>query len=88
MKKVYIKPKLYAETFSLAEHIAGVCVIDKDNGIYATFSADNARTGGSCTFVDSNIAVFANGYCLDTLEELGEVDCYNAFSNNDSMFSS
>lgn len=89
MKQVYSKPRLFAESFELIEHIAGnICAIDKDQGIYATFSSDNAHQGKGCQFVDSNLSVFIATGCEMSLDDLGEVNCYNAFSNTASMFSS
>lgn len=96
MRKAYEKPKLYAESFVLTEHIAS-CRVDglgTNSAIYATFKNGNAD--GECTFVDSNLVLFYNSHCdMDlfddpsnpSVDELG-IECYNAFSSAGTLFSS
>lgn len=95
MRKTYNKPVLYAESFELLEHIAS-CRVDglgTDSKVYATFKDGSAT--GDCTFVDANITLFYNNNCdLDLFDDgdydvshLG-LDCYNAFSTPNTLFSS
>ena len=45
MKKVYEKPMLYAESYELAEHVAGGCALDDMN-------QPTLRSLESCGFVE------------------------------------
>ena len=89
MKKPYDKPRMYAETFQLLEHISSCAV---QTGTHpATY-----RDGTSCSYSDGDITIFNNGVngCEnnyapfftsvdDFLASLEGEDagCYNAFSN-------
>lgn len=94
MKKAYKKPRLFAETFELLEHIAS-CKANQD------ITAVTYRDGNACTYTDANLTLFypensgcTNGYYDpndnsmyddfdDYLASFG-VDrggCYNAFSD-------
>lgn len=89
MKKEYKKPRLYAESFELVEHIAVGCKVDAELGVTANFSYDNARSNGSCYFEDGNIRLYINGdYCTVLMEDAGDIFCYNSFTEEASMFSS
>ena len=91
MKKPYEKPRLYAESFALTEHIAA-CAPNPD-GAYASF-----KDGNTCTYTDANLVVFLDaGIGCDmglfddpnnpNLDDIGMM-CYNAFSTADMLFSS
>ena len=95
MKKTYQKPRVYAESFELLEHIASCAV--RDGITNATY-----RDRDSCSYTDGDITLFydsGNG-CLnnygpmydspdDFLGVLGGEDsgCYNAFSNGNTFAS-
>ena len=91
MKKPYNKPRMYAETFELVEHIANCAV--KSGSYPATY-----RDRTSCSYTDgdvtlfnntgvngctNNIAPFFGGNVDAFLDSLNDEDagCYNAFSN-------
>ena len=91
MRKSYTKPKLYAETFELCEHIAN-CTANQ------SVTTVSYRDGYSCTYVDSNVTLFyaQNGNCdqggwdtdmFDSLDDYlasfggNRGGCYNAFSD-------
>ena len=90
MKKQYQKPRLFAESFELLEHIASCAVGD---GITdATY-----RDRSSCSYTDGDVTLFnstgvngcANNYAPffqsvdDFIASMEGEDsgCYNAFSN-------
>lgn len=86
MKRVYAKPMLFAESFELAEHIAGTCATD-------AMSEANLRDLVSCglkiggqdavAFQSENICY---GWYNEDLEEWVDVYCYNSFTDIDAMF--
>ncbi|MBQ3261543.1 MAG: hypothetical protein IJH52_00050 [Oscillospiraceae bacterium] len=91
MKKPYMKPKLFAETFRMAEHVASNCAIG--SGATVTFGH-----GSHCNYHDGNILLFysSTSDCAgmdydkeayteqEFLEEFlseAHMGCYNAFIN-------
>lgn len=89
MKKTYSKPKLYAESFELAEHIASCSV---QQGVTAV----SYRDASSCSYAEGGLALFNVGVTgcpdsydpesFDSLDEYLDImtdrsKCYNAFSN-------
>lgn len=52
MKKPYVKPMLFAESFELVEHIAGDCRVN-DN-----FEGAKFHNSGECRYDDGNISLF------------------------------
>ena len=90
MKKPYNKPRMYAETFQLLEHISSCAVAPGETTV-------NYRDKNSCSYIEADIALFYNSGrgCLnnysdmfsspeDFLASLDPEDsggCYNAFSN-------
>lgn len=88
MKKVYEKPMLYAESYELAEHIAGGCALDDMN-------TPTHRSLESCGFRISNgtVAFQDQGNCVgwwDTFwdKPIDDVFCYNTFLDTEAMFAS
>ena len=85
MKKSYVKPQVFFESFQLSANIAGDCGA---NGIVKTF-AKNA-----CGVVFGNSAVFVSTVAgctihIDTPEEEKEYNyCYHVPNANDKLFSS
>ena len=91
MKKAYTKPKMYAETFQLVEHIAHCSVPDNDlsratqaNETYCSFNigynAGDALFGSgtqSCTLAGL-LAAEGLPTSLAGAEALG-IQCYNSF---------
>ncbi len=90
MKKEYKKPRMYAETFQLVEHIASC----KTGGSISASYQD----GNACTYTDSNVTLFyagndncnQGGWDMDIFPTLDEYlasfggdrgGCYNAFSD-------
>lgn len=94
MKKQYRKPRLFAESFELLEHISS-CKANQN------ITSVTYRDGYACTYTDANLTLFmpSNGGCTngyydpnddsmyddfdDYLASFG-VDrggCYNAFSD-------
>ena len=93
MKRTYIKPALYAESFELAEHISS-CVVAPGNTVTYRDGASCSYTEGGLSLFDSGVSGCTGGYYegendpmygsfedfLSTMS--GEIGgCYNAFSN-------
>ena len=53
MKKAYKKPRLFAETFELLEHISS-CKTGTGTGAPVV----SYRDGNSCTYTDANLTLF------------------------------
>ena len=90
MKKTYEKPMLFAESFELAEHVAGTCYLDSMN-------TPTHRSVLSCGFRvngDSAIAFQDPDICrgwFDPLfpdQPLDDVFCHNTFLDTAAMFAS
>lgn len=101
MKKTYIKPRVYAESFELMEHVAGNCIVDDG------FAGAHHRNSSDCRYTDGNLALFyssGNGCDMDlfsgftsdeiasmvtrnSVTELG-IECYNGFLTTSSLFAS
>ena len=88
MKKVYEKPMLYAESYELAEHIAGGCALDDMN-------TRTPRSLESCGFRISNgtVAFQDQGNCVGWWDDfwnkpIDDVFCYNTFLDTEAMFAS
>lgn len=88
MKKVYEKPMLYAESYELAEHIAGGCALDGMN-------TPTTRDLGSCGFEISNgtVAFQSQSVCEGWWDDfwdkpIDDVFCYNTFLDTAAMFAS
>lgn len=92
MKKPYSKPRVYAESFELLEHIAS-CAVDPN----AT-NPPSYRDRTSCNYTDGDVTLFNNAGvngCTNNIAPFfkGDVDlflestkgedggCYNAFSD-------
>lgn len=92
MKKTYQKPMLIAESFVLFEHISNGCLIDKANGVQASY-LDNTN----CAYWDNDIAIYTNNVvaCKTSMDEWIDpamgmkpddpstwgAACYNAFGS-------
>ena len=96
MKKAYVKPALYAESFALAEHIAGGCAYVTNFGNQCPISEagviffTNAQ-GSGCN--DDAISMFtfagvdpANASITD-LQGMN-IQCYNSFADFSQLFTS
>ena len=95
MKKTYVKPALYAEQFSISEHIAScqavvsfteqTCAAFDKNGLklFATQEACGAEAVNKWTFME----VPEGQWDYAHVGELG-LDCYNAFYDPSSFFTS
>ena len=93
MKKAYQKPVLFAETFTLSDHIASNCRIDKENHIQADYLNKE-----SCKFYDgSNVLYMSNaigaicegmdmGMFSNVDDYLASLECYNGFTTADTTF--
>lgn len=86
MKRVYSKPMLFAESYELAEHIAGTCGVD-------AMSQANLRDLVSCGLKINGqdaVAFQTEGICHDwyneDLEEWVDIYCYNTFTDINQMF--
>lgn len=83
MKKTYSKPRLYAETFELMEHISAMC-----SGFDSTQPASNQVTSGNewvCGYYVRDGVLFNNSACTVSYGNPEETDpgmfdiyCYNA----------
>ena len=96
MKKAYTKPRLFAETFELLEHIASCKTGAGDHAPTVSY-----RSGDACTYTDANLTLFypensgcTNGYydpnddsMYDSFDDylasfgVDRGGCYNAFSD-------
>lgn len=91
MKKPYSKPRIYAESFELLEHIASCSVqTGVTNATYRDPDSCAFEEGGVALFNDgvkgctNVIAPFFNGDVVAFVESLDPEaggGCYNAFSN-------
>ena len=95
MKKTYVKPVLYKESFQLMEHIAGNCIVNDG------FAGAHHRRIDDCAYTDGNLALFydaGNGCDMSiypdgvtpgegALVELN-VACYNNFLIVSHLFAS
>ena len=95
MKKQYVAPKVYAESFELVEHISGPCSTSgQANHIdYSSCGFYNDGDSGQTIFLNANTAKC--NYCpFETDEEVeAEFDgtfneCHYTFDNQYAMFSS
>ena len=91
MKKIYEKPRLYAETFQMAEHIATGC--GQVSGVSPTYGG----FGDGCGFRvngGSQIAYQRADVCIGWYDPIvgpisADTDwCYNTFEDPNAMFSS
>ena len=96
MKKEYRKPFLYAESYELAEHIAGDCAVNDD------FQGAQHRAPKDCAYVDSNLVLyldpakncetfwFTNAGLEPSVENLPliGIKCYNSFLITGNLFAS
>ncbi len=92
--KVYEKPRIYAESFVLTEHIADRCALDTTpegmpNG------TPNYGNSESCSFYINNgaVALFLssmpeNQTCVVVYNENTILECYNNFESASNLFSS
>ena len=97
MKKAYVKPALYAEQFSISEHIAScqavvsfteqTCAMFDKNGLtlFATQEACGAEADNKWAFME--VPVEERTYANVGVLGLG-VKCYNAFYDANSFFTS
>ena len=69
MKKPYVKPQLYAESYELVEHIAGNCATPD------SFSGAMHRdsTPGGCGYDIGSIVIFGSGWSACGDEEFQEM---------------
>ena len=91
MKKPYQKPRVYAESFELLEHIAS-CKANQD------ITSVTYRDGHACTYTDADLTLFYedNKSCKNDYFNLEDYDnfddylasfavgrggCYNAFTD-------
>ena len=91
MKKTYQKPRVYAESFELLEHIAS-CKANQD------ITTVTYRDGDACTYTDAELTLFyqSNTNCkndyfndedYDSFDDylqsfaIGRGGCYNAFTD-------
>ena len=90
MKKVYEKPMLYAESYELAEHVAGGCALDDMN-------QPTLRSLESCGFRANGksgaIAFQSQSTCVGLWDDfwdkpIDDVFCYNSFLDTAAMFAS
>lgn len=102
MKNAYEKPQLFAESFELAEHVAGPCN-GMENNVGGSFNVTH-RNGTDCGIWDADMKLFVSKsndcgdtesmlefYEVDTIEQLmSEVQskCYNAFIPSATLFAS
>lgn len=91
MKKQYMKPAVFAESFRMAEHIATGCLMDTkpDGTLY------NKPTYGSgmqdCAMLmggDEGMNFFQTGMACDWTTEDTNLNCYNSFLTAGVAFSS
>lgn len=96
MKKAYAKPRLYAESFELLEHISAGC------GVIAQFGTDCGIVDGLVTFFaadppcneDGISAVefkFGDGASSATLDDFInqlQPQCYNSFADYNLLINS
>lgn len=90
MKKSYVKPGLFAESFVMSEHIAAGCKVIPGVAEATYITSD------TCAFVDGNLVVYIENTTackemdlglFETVDDLiASVECYNAFSTMDTMF--
>lgn len=97
MRKAYVKPALFAETFQMVEHIAAGCDME---GSYFTANQNNGFVcsvddgSGLALFLDNNTA--CSGQAFDSNDEnldllVGTITdgiCYTIFKDDKTMFSS
>lgn len=78
MKKTYVKPKVYFESFELSANIAAGCEAISN-------SAQNM-----CEIFDKELGVrvFANGVCEWTAPNSGDKPCYDVPQANYNVFTS
>ena len=96
MKKPYVKPFVYAESYALMEHVALNCVVNDD------FQGAKHRNANDCAYVDDNLALFVNDSkgcdtglfsfaglepSVENLPAIG-VECYNSFLITGNLFAS
>ena len=90
MKKVYEKPMLYAESYELAEHVAGGCALDGMNTpTHRSLESCGFRVNGS----SGAIAFQTKGNCVGWWDDfwdqpIDDVFCYNTFLDTAAMFAS
>ncbi len=73
MKKPYQKPRVYAESFELLEHIAS-CKVNGGEGGITTVTYRSAESG--CTYSDGKVTLFldSNSSCTNEYWEHGQGD--------------
>ncbi len=76
MKKAYKKPRLFAETFELLEHIAS-CKANQD------ITSVTYRDGHACTYTDANLTLFypANTGCTNGYYDPDDDSMYDSFDD-------
>ncbi len=103
MKKTYVKPAVYAESFELVEHIAGDCVVNDG------FAGAHHRNASDCSYSDDKLTLFVSASgCMPSLftgagvslpdpnsasdivakiKAIG-MECYNSFLATGKLFAS
>ena len=95
MKDKYYKPKLFVETFTLSEHVAGACgnggFMDKDNED-PYMQGPTARDTTSCKYKTGNGDYIFNSNCDVSPDVIGtddyEIMCYNLPAGSFVIFGS
>ena len=94
MKKQYHQPKLYAETFALAEHIGANCTTIMTFGVGCVYGDDTAGTmfateacGTDAMEMWQNFSPTPDDWTMENVGQLG-LDCYNTFSNFSKTYTS
>lgn len=78
MKKTYVKPKVYFESFELSANIAAGC------------EAISNSVQNMCEIIDKElgVSVFAKGVCEWTAPNSGDKPCYDVPQANYNVFTS
>ena len=94
MRKQYRQPKLYAETFELAEHIGANCVTIMTFGTDCPYGDDTAGVmfasdacGEDAVEMWQRTGLPSDQWTMENVGSLG-LDCYNTFSNFNNTYTS
>ena len=81
MKKAYEKPKLFAESFALSEHISNcVGAFPQENKNFDSSVSCNYVIWGESYFAETTI----NNPCAELATDATTFECYNGISGNNT----
>ena len=92
MKKTYMKPEVYVESFQMVDHIAAGCVMDISDtgelsGIPHYLRIESCSMGYNEDAIQFFTSTTINNVCQIITDE-SSVECYNSFNDPEKMFSS